>query len=153
VLPESNRIVKALCAFIYLLQNVRGRTISLLNPRSPDDAQAKAEQLGDIDNRNLIIPAGLLVDVLLPQIEIHLAHRATDGDAIRARCCGHFENPAGQLDHHVRPRQRQTAAAAFDLAGPVEAIAAHRGHQLVQRLWIFRVVELKIPGGRTSRQP
>ena len=56
---------------------------------------------------------------------------------------GHVENRIGELDHHVRPRKRQAAAAAFDLARPVEALAAHRRHQPVERLRIFRVVELQ----------
>src|ERR1035437_7318356 len=119
-----------LCAFIYFFQNVRGRDHQLVEPEvTGADAQAKPEKLGDVNYRDLIILSGLFVYVLLPQIKIDLAHGATDRDAIGTRRAGHFENSYGQLDHHVRPRQRQTAAAAFDLAGPVEALATHRGDQ------------------------
>jgi len=91
--PNSICIVTDLCAFIYLLQNNGGRDHQLVEPEiTGPDAQAKPEQLGDIDNRDLIILPRLFVDVLLPQIEIHLAHGATDRDAIGAHAGGHVND-------------------------------------------------------------
>jgi hypothetical protein len=67
VCSPIHRYRTILCAFLHFFQNVRGRDHQLFKPEiAGADAQAKAEQLGDIDNRNLIIFSGLLVDVLLP---------------------------------------------------------------------------------------
>src|SRR5208283_5293978 len=74
-------------------QNVGGRDHQLVEPEiTGADAQAEPEQLGDINNRDLIILPGLPVDVLLPQIKINLAHGATDRDAIGAHAGGHVND-------------------------------------------------------------
>ena len=93
MLPETNCTVTVLCAFIYLFQNIGCRDHQFFKPEfTGADAEAKPEKLGDVNNRDLIIFPGLLVDVLLPQIKIDLAHGATDGDAIGARAGRHVND-------------------------------------------------------------
>ena len=50
----------------------------------------------------MIVLPGLFVDILLAQIQVDLAHRATDRDAVGARLAGHVENRVRELDDHVR---------------------------------------------------
>jgi hypothetical protein len=111
--------------------------------------QGQSQELCNIEDRGFRDgPAGLR-RIGLTQIEIHLAQRAGDRNALGPRLAGHGKQPVAQPSDHAGVRHGKARPAALGLERPVDRLRPGCGDQIVHGVRMLCVVErddLRRPG-------
>ncbi len=113
--------------------------------------QGQADELGEIEHREIIVFAGLPGDALLGQVQVGLAHLAGDHETFGPGLQGPVIEALHQGVDDVRPGHGQAGPAAVCLVGPVQG----RGPQDLEKpLQVLRVLAVALVGnaGRPGHQ-
>ena len=105
-------------------------------------AHGQAQQLREVEDRQVVPLAELRLDVLLPHVQVQLAQRAGGGDAVGAGGLGHRQDLAVSSRTMLGVGDGEARAAALGLVRPVDGCGPGGLQQLVHQRGVLGVVEV-----------